>query len=121
MAGSNLNPCTVEAVNLLADRILIKLLVPKKESKTGLTLPPGVSASSETIWGTEHPYQGVVIKVGSGLINNIQWDMEVQPGDIIYMESELDLHRERIKINGEEYGMIHKSKILGYFRFNLKD
>ena len=114
----NLNPCTVHTINLFADRILIKLLVPEKKSKEGLILPPGVTASSETVWGTEHPYQGIGIRVGSGLINGTQWDMEVKEGDIIYMESELDLNRERIKINGGEYGMIHKSKILGYFRFN---
>jgi co-chaperonin GroES (HSP10) len=114
----SLNLCTVENYIPLADRILIELIPPKKETASGIQLPPGATVSLDKAIAPEYPYKAVVVKIGTGLVNNIKVDMEVDVGDIVYMESELDWNREAVSIDKKVYGSIRKSKIIGVIKVN---
>jgi ABC-type branched-subunit amino acid transport system ATPase component len=111
---------TFENMNLFSDLIMVeKVHVETKTKKANLIISATGGALNTTAdLGdmVSYPYQATVLRVGSGVYSDKVINMEVEPGDLLYLNSPLDLNREVIMIDGVAHGLIHKSKIICSFK-----
>lgn len=99
---------TTTAVNVqpLGDRVVVKPLPQEEKTKGGILLPDTVK---------EKPVQGEILAIGSGRVleDGKKIPLEVKVGDKVlygkYSGSE-------IKLEGEEFVILHENEILGILR-----